>query len=145
MRTLPLANFFVGPDTDVTRENILLRGDLLIAVNIPSFALDRISVYLKSKERQSMDFALVSAAVSIENQDDLITHAGVAVGGIAPIPLNLTEVEECLTNSQVDNIDLNVILDHVFSDARPMSTNGYKVTMAKNYLRRAITQVLEKI
>lgn len=145
MRTLPMADFFVGPDTDVTRENILLRGDIMVAVTIPSFALDRIGVYLKSKERQAMDFALASAAVSIENRDDLITDAGVVVGGIAPVPLTLTGVEERLINSRVGNIDLNAILKHVFSGARPMSTNGYKITLAKNYLRRAIAQVLERM
>ena len=145
MHTLPLSEFFVGPESDVTRENILSQGDLMIAVNIPSFALDRIGVYLKSKERQSMDFALASAAVSIENRDDLIVDAGVAVGGIAPVPLTLAEVEGHLINSRVGNIDLRDTLDQVFSDARPMSTNGYKISLAKNYLRRAITQVFERM
>ena len=116
-RTVPIAHFFAGPDVDVTRENILRAGELLISVNIPPSALDHPSSYLKAKERQSMDFALTSSAVLLKVSDGVIFGAGVSLGGVAPVPWHLVAVETALTGISINSIEPEIITSSVLKEA----------------------------
>ncbi len=49
------------------------------------------------------DFAIVSiAAVIAMDQDDIISSARIAAGGIAPVPIRLTDVEVMLEGRRAD-------------------------------------------
>ena len=47
-RSIAIADYFVGPDVDLMRENILRPGELLTAVSLPAPAAGQRSVYLKA-------------------------------------------------------------------------------------------------
>ena len=53
------SSFFVTPDVDMTRETALRDGEIITRATLPPPDGSR-SVYLKAKERQAYDFALVS-------------------------------------------------------------------------------------
>ena len=140
--TIPIDDFFVGPEVDVTRENILEPGDILISVQIPKESMDGRSVYLKAKERQSMDFAIASVAVMVKMEKGLITEAGIAAGGVAPIPWHLSSAEGKLIGYCVEDIDVKAISSEVFADAKILGQNGYKLQLVQTYLERALNLVL---
>ena len=50
----PIEDFFVSPDVDITRENILGNGDVLTGISVPISSLDCSGVYLKAKEREKV-------------------------------------------------------------------------------------------
>ena len=143
-RTVPIADFFAGPDVDVTRENILRSGEFLISVNVPPSALDHPSSYLKAKERQSMDFALTSSAVLLKISDGVIFGAGVSLGGVAPVPWHLVSVETALTGISINSIEPEIITSSVLKEAEPMSANGYKIQLSKSYLNKAILKAASR-
>ena len=143
-RTVPIADFFAGPKVDVTRENILRSGELLISVNIPPGALDHPSSYLKAKERQSMDFALASAAVLLKVSDGVIFEAGVSLGGVAPVPWHLISVETALKGIPINSIKPEIITSSLWKEAEPMSDNGYKIQLSQTYLNRAILKAVNR-
>ena len=143
-RTVPIADFFAGPDVDVTRENILRSGELLTSVNIPPSALNHPSSYLKAKERQSMDFALTSAAVLLKVSDGVIFGAGVSLGGVAPVPWHLVSVETALIGIPIKSIEPKIITSSLLKEAEPMSANGYKIQLSKSYLNRAILKAVSR-
>jgi|TARA_B100001971_G_scaffold196495_1_gene204382 xanthine dehydrogenase YagS FAD-binding subunit len=143
-RTVPIADFFAGPDVDVTRENILRTGELLISVNIPLGRLDHPSSYLKAKERQSMDFALTSAAVLLKVSDGVIFEAGVSLGGVAPVPWHLISVETALKGIPINSIKPEIITSSLWKEAEPMSDNGYKIQLSQTYLNRAIMKAVSR-
>ncbi|MCP5105127.1 MAG: xanthine dehydrogenase family protein subunit M [bacterium] len=114
-RNVPLADFFVLPGKDVTRENILKQGEIVTEIQVPDAAAGKRSGYLKSKERDVWDFATVSAAVVLGGR--------VVLGGVAPVPW----VEK----------DAAMVL----KDAEPMAQNGYKVLLARNLVKRLIARL----
>jgi xanthine dehydrogenase YagS FAD-binding subunit len=100
------------------------------------------SLYLKARERESCDFALVSVAAVINVEGDVIRHAAVSLGGVAPVPYRAGLVDQYLQGKPVAEIDPAHAGSLAIPDARPMADNGYKVTLASNLVKRAIIQLL---
>ena len=151
-RTLPIGDFFAGPDVDVTRETILEPGEVVTGVSLPRPAnlgapsesggqLPR-SLYLKAREREAGDFALVSVAARIAVSDGVVRQAAVALGGVAPVPYRATAVEEYLAGCAVADVDAAHAGSISIPDARPMTNNGYKVVMASNLVKQAVARLV---
>src|SRR5690242_12902458 len=64
-RSIPFAEFHRLPGDAPERDNVLGRGDLIVAVEVPASPEGRASHYLKVRDRQSYEFALVSAAAAV--------------------------------------------------------------------------------
>ena len=151
-RRLSIGDFFTGPGVDVERENALRPGELVRRVELPA-APDR-SVYLKVRERESGDFALVSVAAAVWLSGDSDDAAGggavirrlrVALGGVAPTPYRAGEVEERLAGRPVSALDgaaLAAIAELTLGGATPLPQNGYKLPMARGVVRRALGALL---
>ena len=147
-RILPIGDFFAGPGVDVTRETVLEPGEVVTRVVLPPPAglgadgLPPRSVYIKAREREAGDFALVSVAVRLAVSDGVVQQAAVALGGVAPVPYRATAVEEYLTGRAVDNVDAAHAGSLSIPDARPMTDNGYKVVMASNMGKQGVARLL---
>ena len=140
----PIEDFFVSPDVDITRENILGNGDVLTGISVPISSLDCSGVYLKAKERESMDFALVSVAINMRIVDGVIKDPGVAVGGISPVPLRLGTLESRLHNISIEDFKPKDAVVGLFESVRPMSQNGYKLPLIESYLERALFKAIKE-
>ena len=144
-RTLAIGDFFAGPGRDMLRENVLEPGELLTRVVIPTDAPDR-SVYLKVREREAGDFALVSVAAALtmsgNGPDAVISKARIAVGGVAPVPYRAVEVEDQLTGRTASEVDPAEASSLALPNATPLPQNGYKLPMARNTIKRALSQLL---
>jgi xanthine dehydrogenase YagS FAD-binding subunit len=170
-RTVPMDEFFIGPNQDLARENILSPGELIIRVllsapastprEIPpgpplqrgvgaglegsargGISAETRSLYLKARERETGDFALVSVALAVELAGGIIRQARVCLGGVAPVPYRATRVEEYLRGKGVDEVDPAHAGSLALPNARPMADNGYKVPLAANLVKWAVGQVL---
>src|SRR5277367_4268547 len=64
-RLIPFAEFHRLPGNTPEHDNVLERGDLIVAIEVPARNEGRASHYLKLRDRQSYEFALVSAAVAV--------------------------------------------------------------------------------
>src|SRR5258708_7813602 len=60
-RSIPFTDFHRLPGSTPERDNVLDRGDLIRAIEVPASAEARNSHYLKVRDRQSYEFALASA------------------------------------------------------------------------------------
>jgi len=143
-RVLPIEEFYVGPLADPIRETALQTGELLTRVRLPRIASpdSRHSLYLKAREREAGDFALVSVAAAITQEGDSITEARVALGGVAPRPYRARQVEEYLQGRVAATVEPAWAGALALPDARPLPDNAYKVTLAQNMVKRAINQLL---
>ena len=144
-RTVDVEEFFTSPRQDVTRETSLAPGEILTRVQLPSPPAEgqRRSLYLKSRERESGDFALVSVAMVLTVERDTVTSVAVCLGGVAPAPYRAVEVEDYLRGRGVEDVEAAYAGGLALPDARPMTQNGYKVPMARNMVQRAVAQLLE--
>ena len=140
-RTLAMGQFFAGPGRDMLRENVLEPGELITRIVLPADAPER-SVYLKVRERESGDFALVSVAAALSLENGIIRQARIALGGVAPIPYRATEVEDYLTGRPTSDVDPAEAAVLALPNATPLPQNGYKLPMARNIIKRALSQLL---
>src|SRR3989440_4735417 len=63
-RAIPFADFYRLPGATPERDNVLGRGDLIVSIDVPACAEGRASHYLKIRDRQSYEVALVSSAAA---------------------------------------------------------------------------------
>ena len=141
-RDVPIEKYFVGPDVDLMRENILRPGELLTAVTLPPAPVAQRSVYLKARERESGDFALVSVAGALTVSDGVVMQASVVLGGVAPTPYRAKGTEEYLRGRAAADVDTATAGAIAVADPRPLPDNAYKVPMAANLVNRAIAVLL---
>lgn len=144
-RMLPVEDFLVGPDVDVTAENILHSDEILAEIVIPSPLQGNRNVFLKAKERQAMDFALASVALSLDVNGDAITRARAVIGGVAPVPRRVLDAEEALVGKRIEDIDSRQIARLALRDSTPLSDNGYKVRLTSGLVLRALRTLLPEV
>jgi xanthine dehydrogenase YagS FAD-binding subunit len=141
-RTIPLGQFHSLPGTTPHVDNVLRRGDLIVGVDVPPSAEARRSHYLKIRDRQSFEFALVSAAVAVAAAGRRIRSAKIAMGGVAHKPWRLPAAEAALRGVSLDEpAALRAALAGSFGDARPLDQNEFKVELAQRAVVRALRTV----
>src|SRR5438874_6963949 len=138
-RAIPFDDFHRLPGNTPERDNALGRGDLIVAIEVPTRAEGRASHYLKLRDRQSYEFALVSAAAAVAMDGRRIRSARLALGGVSHKPWRLTAAEAALRGTALDDSDaVKSAIARSFADARPLAHNGFKVELAQRVARRAL-------
>ncbi len=91
-RRVPIAEFFVG-----YRKTALRADEVVTAVQLPKPpAAARLHSYKVSKRRE-LDISAVAACMCVHTDDnDVITHARVAYGGVAATPVRVDSAERAL-------------------------------------------------
>jgi xanthine dehydrogenase YagS FAD-binding subunit len=135
-RRIPARAINVLPEQDPTAHNVLRPGELITGIELGPAAPK--SAYLKIRERESYEFATVSAAVSLQLDGDTIRSARIALGSVAMRPWRLDETERRLIGLKLGSPELVAAVDIGFADARPLSHNGYKIRLARNAALRTI-------
>ena len=143
-RLIPVDDFFVGPAQNMLSEVALKDGEILTRVRIPVPVPESRSVYLKAKERQAYDFALVSVAASLAVENAVVTSARIALGGVAPVPFAASHVADAIEGLGVEQVNPEELGRLAVRDARPLSDNGYKVRLAGNLVARAVSTLLAR-
>ena len=95
-RALPMREFFLGYKTLDLRP-----GELIESIRIRRRP-GRLFNFEKVSKRTHLDIASVNAAAALRVENGIITEAGLAAGGVAPIPLALVETEALLIGQRPD-------------------------------------------
>jgi xanthine dehydrogenase YagS FAD-binding subunit len=138
-RSIPFTQFHRLPGDLPDRDNVLERGDLIVAVEVPTRVEGRASYYLKVRDRQSYEFALVSVAAGVATSARRITSVRLAMGGVAHKPWRLTAAESALRGVSLDDANaLRTAIATAFAEARPLPHNTFKVELAQRAVLRAL-------
>jgi xanthine dehydrogenase YagS FAD-binding subunit len=136
-RRVSAADFYAPPGDSPHIENKLRHGELILGIELSGAAPH--SAYLKLRERESYEYAVVSAAVALDLDGDRISRARIALGSVAHKPWRLAQAERSLFGvSAGDHAAIREIIDAAFGEAKPLTHNAYKITLAKNAAARAI-------
>lgn len=136
-RRIMVTDFHVLPAEGVDRDNVLERGELIEAIELGSPAPH--SAYVKVRERESYEYALASAAATVELDDGgRIESARIALGSVALRPWRLTEVDRRISGLAPDDPAVTAALDVALAQARPVPGSAYKVAIARGAARRAL-------
>ena len=141
-RNFPLEEFFVGPERNIEAETALNPGELLTSVFVPKPAPGQRSIYLKARERQAQEFALVSVAASLQVSAGIIERASMVLGGVAPTPWRASHSEEALRGVPIAEVGSDAVGRLAVRGARPLRDNHYKVRLAASLVSRAISSLL---
>ncbi len=143
-RRIPMTEFHVtqqeaaAASRDEARyETQLSPDEIIIAYHLPVRGGER-SAYLKIRERESYEYALVSAAAAVILDGGTIRAARIALGSVAQKPWRLTATERALAGTTLSKETLASAVEAGMHDARPLAHNGYKIAMAKNAAVRAL-------
>lgn len=137
-RELGIEDLFVLPSEDPTREHRLAADEILTQVLLPAPPADQRSAYHAAREKQSHDWPLAEAAVSLRLEGTKITAARVALGHVAPVPWRSTQAEAALVGKVANTKTFAAAADAALSSAKPLAGNAYKVPVAKGVLMHAL-------
>ena len=144
-RSIPFTDFYRLPGSTPERDNVLDRGNLIVAIEVPARVEGRASHYLKLRDRQSYEFALVSAAAAVATDGRRIRSARLALGGVAHKPWRLTAAETALRGMSLDDGGaLRSAIAASFTDAQPLAHNAFKVELAQRVALRALQTAGER-
>jgi len=136
-------DYFVGPDLDITRMNILRPGYLLTAIRIPLKWANAEFYFEKVRDRNVWDFPLMNVASAMRVSGETIQDMRIAVNAVAARPLRLKMVEESVRGKPRNAATGEAAGKLAVQGAVPLQFNAYKIPLMRNLVKRAITGVEE--
>ena len=137
-RVVDAADYFLGPDIDITRMTVLQPGELLTAIRIPATWAGARFYFEKVRDRQVWDFPLVNVAAAIKESGGRVTEARIAVGAVAARPLRLRAVEAALAGQSLNEETATRAGELAIDGAKALRFNAYKIPLMRNLVRRAV-------
>jgi xanthine dehydrogenase YagS FAD-binding subunit len=124
---------------DVTKETILGENEVVTGIEAASGWK---SAYLELRERQSFDWPLVAVAVAVKGAGK-VEAARIVLGAVSPAPMRAAKAEKALVGAGLkDEAAIAKVAAAAVEGAKPLGRNGYKVTMLKAMVARAIAAVV---
>ncbi|WP_421830443.1 FAD binding domain-containing protein [Larkinella sp.] len=139
-RTIPFADFHRLPGDEPWRDNTVQPGELVTAIDLPAKGFSDYNAYIKIRDRTSYAFALVSVAVGLEIENNHITDARIALGGVAHKPWRKPEAEAMLVGKSLLEADFQSVAEALLAGAKGYGHNTFKIELAKRAIVRALKQ-----
>ncbi|MCL8486897.1 MULTISPECIES: FAD binding domain-containing protein [Bradyrhizobium] len=139
-REIALEALHLLPGSTPERETVLDPGEIIVAIRLPAEAraFARHARYLKVRERNSYAFAVVSAAAGLVIENGTISHARLALGGVAAKPWRAREAEALLAGQPAGPSAFQQAAAAALRDARPSGDNAHKIPLARSLIVRAL-------
>ncbi|HUJ24402.1 MAG TPA: FAD binding domain-containing protein [Myxococcales bacterium] len=128
-RTVAIDDFFVRPEKDITRENVLQPGELIVEVRVPA---QPHNAYVKLMEKQAFDWPLAEAAVRLG------ADPRVVLGAAAPVPWRAGKAEQVLRGRRLDAALAEQAAAAAIEGAKPLQHNAYKPALLRAAVKRAL-------
>src|ERR1039458_8859036 len=138
VRELPLEKFFIIPTADGQREHDLKPGEMVIELIVPPPSQNLKAASYEVRQRAAFDWPLAQACVAVEMDGSTVKRARVVLGHVAPIPWISPEAAQALVGKSISPDTAMVAANAAVAQAKPLSHNKYKITLAKAAVKRAI-------
>jgi xanthine dehydrogenase YagS FAD-binding subunit len=141
-REIPIDDFYLLPGDTPQVEHPLAHGELITAIDLPPTPIASSSLYLKFRDRQSYEFALVSVAAALELDDGAISEARVALGGVGSKPWRARRAEQELRGAPASEESFARAATAELAEAQPRTHNAFKVALAERAMVRGLRRAL---
>ena len=142
-RTIAFADFHRLPGNTPQRDTNLEPGELITAVELPAEGFASHYTYLKIRDRLSYAFALVSVAVGLDLDGDVIKDARLAAGGLAHKPWRDPAAESALRGQNANQETFTRAADLLLREAKGLAHNAFKIGLAHRAIVRALGQAAQ--
>ena len=139
-RIVDAGEYFTMPNRqNVMTENVLKPEELLTHVILPASGNVKHGHY-EVRFKQSHDWPIAFATVVLTMAGNNVQASRVVMGAVAPVPWRAKAAEDYLAGKTLTEQTARGAADAALQGAKPMSQNGYKVTVAKTAVKRALLQ-----
>lgn len=128
-RLVSIREFYVHPDANPQRYNVMGPDELLTAIYVPKPAAGTRSAYQKYGEKESNDWAIADAGIVLEMDGNLCRRAVVTMGAASPVVRRSQEAEAVLTGKTITPEIARAAGQASMHGAMPLSMNAYKVQL----------------
>ncbi|MCC6590620.1 MAG: xanthine dehydrogenase family protein subunit M [Bryobacterales bacterium] len=139
VRTVAAESFFILPEVNIKKENVLEPGDVVTEILLDKPAAGTRSLYRKVRERGAFDFALAGAAISLTPAGGKAGSARIVLSGVAPAPWRAKEAEQAIAGKPLDAPTIAAAVSAAVKDATALPENEYKILLVKGILRESLT------
>ncbi|RZU19751.1 xanthine dehydrogenase YagS FAD-binding subunit [Kribbella rubisoli] len=143
-RAIPFDDFFLLPGDTPHLEHPIAPGELIVGIDVPGAPIARGSIYLKFRDRQSYEFALVSVAAAIEVDDSLVTGVRIAMGGVGTKPWRARRAEAALVGRPANETSFRHAAAAELAEAVVREHNAFKVELAQRAMVRGLVHSLNR-
>jgi xanthine dehydrogenase YagS FAD-binding subunit len=140
---LSLNDFHRLPDDRPDLDTVLPPGALITAVEMPPPPEGACSTYRKVRDRASFAFALTSVAAELVVDDDTVSSARIALGGVAHKPWRARRVEQRLVGSPATSESYRAAADAELEQAEPLRGNEFKVELTRRTIVATLNALTE--
>jgi xanthine dehydrogenase YagS FAD-binding subunit len=138
-RTVPLESFFLLPDEDMMKENVLQPGEVLTEIVVPPPPAGFVSVYRKVRTRGAFDFALAALAVGLSfTKQGRVESPRIVLGAAALKPWRAADAEKALAGARLDAKTIAAVAAAAVKGATPLEHNEYKIPMFRGLVREVL-------
>ncbi|MBZ5499400.1 MAG: xanthine dehydrogenase family protein subunit M [Acidobacteriia bacterium] len=137
-KAVKIENFFVGPDKDIKKENILLPNEIVTEIHLPPISGNVRSSYRKIRARRAWDFALTSVGVVLQYENDSVNRARIVLGGVGPYPWRVEAAEKLLIGKKIDSTLAASAGQAAAEGANPLRDNAYKIQVVQGAVEESL-------
>lgn len=138
-RVVPVSEFFIGPGKTTLKSNELLT-EILIPIQ------KGISVFIKLGRRNTFTLSVISVAVFVQINENIISYIRIALGAVAPIPLRAKNTERILIGKELTKENIEEAVRTIKEEVSPISdvraSSEYRKDMSGVLVRKALTEIL---
>jgi xanthine dehydrogenase YagS FAD-binding subunit len=142
-RSVPLEKFFVAPQSESTREIVLMPNEILTEIEVPSARGIKNATY-ELRQKEALDWPLATASVALTMQGSTVSKARVVLGHVAPTPWIAAKAEQVLAGKSISDDVIAQAAEAAVDGAQPLSDNRYKIQLARVAVKRALLEASRK-
>lgn len=140
-RRVPMSELHTLPGSTPEVETTLAHGELITAIELPATELARRSTYVKTRDRASFAFALVSVAAGVTVDEGVVTDVALAWGGVAHKPWRASRAEQALRGERLTEETVAAAVDKELRDASFSPDTEYKRPLLRGATITALNQL----
>ncbi len=142
-RKVPVEEFHVPPEVDVSRETVLEAGEVLTVVEVPAPASGMRSSYRKVRARRAWDFALAGVALAFTFSGETVKDCRMVLSGAAPVPWRCKKSEDIMRGNTLDSKTIEKAVEAALEKALPLEKNGYKIPLFQGVIWEELNKMAE--
>lgn len=136
-KTVSAKDFFT---TELDAKDMLESGEIVKEIRVNR--MDGYTThYEKLRTRPAIDFAIISLATAYKKAGDVIEDVRMVLGGVAPVPVRLSEAEELLKGKNITPELIDEAVEVSFKDCHLLHKNKTKLLQAKTYVKRFLESI----
>lgn len=136
-KTVKAADFFT---TELDAKDMLDPGEIVKEIRVNKME-GYTTHYEKFRTRPAIDFAILSLATAYKKAGDAVADLRLVLGGVAPVPVRLTEVEEFVKGKVLTPEIIEEAVELAVKDCFVMSKNKPKYIQTKVYVKRFLESI----